>query len=124
MVRIGKRVDTDSIQAFDASTFSQSFYVLIKGNWNDCRRNYESKCSYIASKRYNRNSNPNDTHERHSAHSIVDQNNHVVGIISDRDVRDASPSILDEQVSIDMLQQPLRTYYETSCYDLPSSRFR
>ena len=29
----------------------------------------------------------NDTHERHSAHSIVDQNNHVVGIISDRDVR-------------------------------------
>ncbi|WP_000634584.1 CBS domain-containing protein, partial [Bacillus cereus] len=38
---------------------------------------------------------------------IVDQNNHVVGIISDRDVRDASPSILDEQVSLDMLQQPL-----------------
>ena len=33
------------------------------------------------------------------------QNNHVVGIIDD--VRDASPSILDEQVSIDMLQQPL-----------------
>ena len=31
MVRIGKRVDTDSIQAFDSSTFSQSFYVLIKG---------------------------------------------------------------------------------------------
>lgn len=38
---------------------------------------------------------------------IVDQNNHVVGIISDRDVRDASPSILDEQVSLDMLKQPL-----------------
>ena len=38
---------------------------------------------------------------------IVDQNNHVVGIISDRDVRDASPSILDEQVSLDMLLQPI-----------------
>ena len=38
---------------------------------------------------------------------IVDQNNHVVGIISDRDVRDASPSILDEQVPLAMLKQPL-----------------
>lgn len=38
---------------------------------------------------------------------IIDQNTQIVGIISDRDVRDASPSILDEQVSLDMLKQPL-----------------
>ncbi|EEL48944.1 acetoin utilization AcuB family protein [Bacillus cereus] len=39
---------------------------------------------------------------------IVGQNNNVVGIISDRDVRDASPSILDEEVSLDMLKQPIQ----------------
>lgn len=39
---------------------------------------------------------------------IVGHNNNVVGIISDRDVRDASPSILDEEVSKDMLKQPIQ----------------
>ncbi|MDM5156834.1 acetoin utilization AcuB family protein [Bacillus sp. DX1.1] len=39
---------------------------------------------------------------------IVNHDNNVVGIISDRDVRDASPSILDERVSIDTLKQPIK----------------
>ncbi|WP_459499083.1 acetoin utilization AcuB family protein [Bacillus sp. C1] len=39
---------------------------------------------------------------------IIDHHNIVVGIISDRDVRDASPSILNEQVSMDALKQPIR----------------
>ncbi|ENQ3079162.1 TPA: acetoin utilization AcuB family protein [Bacillus pseudomycoides] len=47
-----------------------------------------------------------------AAHSIrhipvVNEQYEVVGIISDRDVRDASPSILDEHVSKDALQEPI-----------------
>lgn len=38
---------------------------------------------------------------------IVNHDKNVVGIISDRDIRDASPSILDEQVSKDTLKQPI-----------------
>ena len=37
---------------------------------------------------------------------IVNNEHEVVGIISDRDVRDACPSILDKPVSMDSLQQP------------------
>ncbi|WP_242225092.1 acetoin utilization AcuB family protein [Bacillus cereus group sp. BfR-BA-01380] len=47
-----------------------------------------------------------------AAHSIrhipvVNEKYEVVGIISDRDVRDASPSILDEHVSKDALKEPI-----------------
>lgn len=38
---------------------------------------------------------------------IVNEDHKVVGIISDRDVRDASPSILDENVSMDTLALPI-----------------
>ncbi|MFG6121320.1 acetoin utilization AcuB family protein [Thalassobacillus sp. B23F22_16] len=39
----------------------------------------------------------NEHHIRHLP--IVDENNYVIGIVSDRDVRDASPSIFDESES-------------------------
>ncbi|UOY94322.1 acetoin utilization AcuB family protein [Ectobacillus sp. JY-23] len=39
---------------------------------------------------------------------IVTANQEVVGIISDRDVRDACPSILDEHICNDMLKQPIQ----------------
>ncbi|MGG2064026.1 acetoin utilization AcuB family protein [Bacillus sp. S14(2024)] len=38
---------------------------------------------------------------------VVNEKYEVVGIISDRDVRDASPSILDEHVSKDALKEPI-----------------
>ncbi|CAG9611372.1 acetoin utilization protein AcuB [Bacillus sp. AFS018417] len=38
---------------------------------------------------------------------VVNEKYEVVGIISDRDVRDASPSILDEHVSKDALNEPV-----------------
>ncbi|PGZ96619.1 acetoin utilization protein AcuB [Bacillus pseudomycoides] len=38
---------------------------------------------------------------------VVNEKYEVVGIISDRDVRDASPSILDEHVSMDALKEPI-----------------
>ncbi|MGG2095082.1 acetoin utilization AcuB family protein [Bacillus sp. S13(2024)] len=38
---------------------------------------------------------------------VINEKYEVVGIISDRDVRDASPSILDEQVSMDALKEPI-----------------
>ncbi|MFX3625426.1 MAG: acetoin utilization AcuB family protein [Ectobacillus sp.] len=38
---------------------------------------------------------------------IVNEENEIVGIISDRDIRDACPSILDTNVSTDTLKQPI-----------------
>lgn len=38
---------------------------------------------------------------------IVNKEHEIVGIISDRDVRDACPSILDQSVSMDALKQPV-----------------
>lgn len=38
---------------------------------------------------------------------VINEKYEVVGIISDRDVRDASPSILDEHVSKDALKEPI-----------------
>jgi acetoin utilization protein AcuB len=38
---------------------------------------------------------------------IVNDENEVLGIISDRDIRDACPSILDQHVSMDALMQPI-----------------
>ncbi|ASF40180.1 acetoin utilization protein AcuB [Halobacillus halophilus] len=49
-------------------------------------------------------------HENHIRHlPIVDENNEVIGIVSDRDVRDASPSIFEEDASPDELKNPIRT---------------
>ncbi|KGX89394.1 acetoin utilization protein AcuB [Pontibacillus halophilus JSM 076056 = DSM 19796] len=49
-------------------------------------------------------------HEHHIRHiPIVDVLDHVVGIVSDRDVRDASPSILNQQPSFNELQNEVRT---------------
>ncbi|MCT2535005.1 acetoin utilization AcuB family protein [Aquibacillus koreensis] len=49
----------------------------------------------------------NEHHIRHIP--IVDANNAVIGIVSDRDVRDASPSIFNENVDADELKNPIRT---------------
>lgn len=38
---------------------------------------------------------------------IVDENNHVIGIVSDRDVRDVSPSILHSEEHLEDLQKPI-----------------
>ena len=61
-----------------------------------------------------------------AAHSIrhipvVNEQYEVVGIISDRDVRDASPSILDEHVSKDALKEPIERimkYPVMTCHPL------
>lgn len=61
-----------------------------------------------------------------AAHSIrhipvVNEQYEVVGIISDRDVRDASPSILDECVSKDSLKEPIERimkYPVMTCHPL------
>ncbi|MFD3445286.1 acetoin utilization AcuB family protein [Microbacteriaceae bacterium 4G12] len=45
---------------------------------------------------------------------IVNEENEVVGIISDRDVRDACPSILDKDVSMDTLLQPVERIMTTN----------
>lgn len=48
--------------------------------------------------------------ENHIRHiPIVDDGNHIIGIISDRDIRDASPSILDSENKnkLDTLKNPI-----------------
>ncbi|MED3862077.1 acetoin utilization AcuB family protein [Priestia megaterium] len=53
-----------------------------------------------------------DTHKiRHIP--IVNDLHHVVGIISDRDVRDASPSILDNTYTSTLLSEPVRMIMQT-----------
>jgi len=48
--------------------------------------------------------------EHHIRHiPIVDDENHVIGIVSDRDVRDASPSIFDLEASKNELKNTLRS---------------
>ncbi|GGF05966.1 acetoin utilization protein AcuB [Halobacillus andaensis] len=49
----------------------------------------------------------NEHHIRHIP--IVDHNHCVIGIVSDRDVRDASPSILDEVSEGGQLKKPIET---------------
>jgi acetoin utilization protein AcuB len=49
----------------------------------------------------------NQNHIRHIP--IVNKDNHVVGIVSDRDVRDASPSIFDQPVTSNQLQNEIKT---------------
>lgn len=46
-----------------------------------------------------------DNHLRHIP--IVDDENNVIGIVSDRDIRDASPSILNKNNGQDALQNPI-----------------
>lgn len=47
-------------------------------------------------------------HENHLRHiPIVDDENNVIGIVSDRDVRDASPSILKKDIDCDELKNPI-----------------
>ena len=53
-----------------------------------------------------------DTHKiRHIP--IINDLHHVVGIISDRDVRDASPSILDNTYTSALLSEPVRMIMQT-----------
>lgn len=40
---------------------------------------------------------------------VIDKNKHVVGIVSDRDIRDASPSIFDKNPSYDNLNKSIST---------------
>ncbi|MFD1362280.1 acetoin utilization AcuB family protein [Lentibacillus salinarum] len=48
--------------------------------------------------------------ENHIRHiPIVDNENHVIGIVSDRDVRDASPSIFDEQTKHQAFTNEIRS---------------
>lgn len=52
---------------------------------------------------------------------IVNHEHELVGLISDRDVRDACPSILDNPVSMDSLQQPIErimTKHVITCHPL------
>ncbi|MDL4839370.1 acetoin utilization AcuB family protein [Aquibacillus rhizosphaerae] len=49
----------------------------------------------------------NENHIRHIP--IVDSTNKVIGIVSDRDVRDASPSIFNEVVDSEELKNPIKT---------------
>jgi acetoin utilization protein AcuB len=49
----------------------------------------------------------NQNHIRHIP--IVDNENHVVGIVSDRDVRDASPSIFDQPDKSNQLKNEIKT---------------
>lgn len=52
--------------------------------------------------------------ENHIRHiPIVDQDYQVIGIVSDRDVRDASPSILDEDMHPQELQHPIESIMTT-----------
>ncbi|MFC7061499.1 acetoin utilization AcuB family protein [Halobacillus seohaensis] len=53
----------------------------------------------------------NQYHIRHIP--IVDENQCVIGIVSDRDVRDASPSILDEPSESNQLQKPIQSIMTT-----------
>ncbi|WP_226583798.1 acetoin utilization AcuB family protein [Halobacillus litoralis] len=49
-------------------------------------------------------------HEYHIRHiPIIDKQSHVIGIVSDRDVRDASPSIFEKDAVPDELQNPIST---------------
>ncbi|GGD17209.1 acetoin utilization AcuB family protein [Pontibacillus salipaludis] len=49
----------------------------------------------------------NDHHIRHIP--IVDEHNHVIGIVSDRDVRDASPSVFQIEQDKEALQNKLES---------------
>ncbi|ELK47325.1 acetoin utilization AcuB family protein [Halobacillus sp. ACCC02827] len=49
-------------------------------------------------------------HQHHIRHlPIVDEENKVIGIVSDRDVRDASPSIFDEDSNPQEWKKPIHT---------------
>lgn len=64
-------------------------------------------------------------HENHIRHlPIVDENNEVIGIVSDRDVRDASPSIFEEDASPDELKKSHSDNYDLPSNDSPPTRFR
>ncbi len=53
-------------------------------------------------------------HENHIRHiPIVDQENHVIGIVSDRDVRDASPSIFEKDTNPKELQNSIESIMTT-----------
>lgn len=47
----------------------------------------------------------NENHIRHIP--IVDNENKVIGIVSDRDIRDASPSVLHKRIKCDELENPI-----------------
>ncbi len=55
---------------------------------------------------------------------IIDKEKHVIGIVSDRDVRVASPSILDKQANQQVLKKgDKRNHEHPSCYH-SSTRLR
>jgi acetoin utilization protein AcuB len=45
---------------------------------------------------------------------IIDDENHVIGIVTDRDLRDASPSIFHANEHLEDLQKPLSTIMKTN----------
>ncbi|QAS53921.1 acetoin utilization AcuB family protein [Halobacillus litoralis] len=49
----------------------------------------------------------NEHHIRHIP--IIDEKKHVIGIVSDRDVRDASPSIFEEDTDPEELKNPIKS---------------
>ncbi|QGH35348.1 CBS domain-containing protein [Gracilibacillus salitolerans] len=53
--------------------------------------------------------------QKHSIRHIpvINQDMHVVGIVSDRDVRDASPSILDDEINKQVLSRPIHAIMTT-----------
>ncbi|MBN9655387.1 acetoin utilization AcuB family protein [Halobacillus sp. GSS1] len=49
-------------------------------------------------------------HEHHIRHiPIINEKNEVIGIVSDRDVRDASPSVFDKETAHEELKNPIRS---------------
>lgn len=54
----------------------------------------------------------NKHHLRHI--TIVDDDNHVIGIVSDRDIRDASPSIFTKNINFEELENPLEKIMTTN----------
>ncbi|MYL72660.1 CBS domain-containing protein [Halobacillus litoralis] len=49
-------------------------------------------------------------HEHHIRHiPIINEENEVIGIVSDRDVRDASPSVFDKETAHEELKNPIRS---------------
>ncbi|SFM09015.1 acetoin utilization protein AcuB [Gracilibacillus orientalis] len=53
--------------------------------------------------------------QKHSIRHIpvINQDQHVIGIVSDRDVRDASPSILDDEIKKEVLSRSIQDIMST-----------
>ena len=64
-------------------------------------------------------------HEHHIRHiPIINDYNHVIGIVSDRDVRDASPSIFDKDSEPDELKNSIKSIMTTPVTTVHPPGFR